>query len=1174
MRLCKIKLAGFKSFVDPSTLTIATNLVAIVGPNGCGKSNILDAVIWVMGESSAKNLRGEYITDVIFKGTNDRAPVGQASVELIFDNSVHKTGGKYASYNEISIKRKVNSDGVSNYFLNGTGCRRKDIQEIFLGTGLGNTSYAIVEQNTISRLIDAKPNELRTVLEEAAGISKYKERRRDTENKVKHTKENISRLSDIGNELDTQLTNLQKQAKATEKYQKLKKQERQLQMDLLVNHYKDLQTQMQMHVEKVTKQDSLVTKQFTELREIEKNIENFKDSLVEKKKDLDTLQSDVYAIYTEVSKLENNIEYTKKEIISTQDYIQRIDQEIQVIEHSAQQKQDKLAELAQTKNSLALALENLKNSNHDCYQELHIAEQAMQLWQKEWDSFNQSISTVSHQQQAYTTSLEHLHQGIEESTQQRAILAKELGEIDLDTLQKTLDQNIVLTKEAEKEQKSYTAKFIEKQEILLDLQDEINSLGMQRDEYTLSQQRLEGRLSALEILHNASMLEESANIKTFLQLTNLQDAPRLAEILEIEDDWVHAVEVILSHRLQDVVVDTEEPYFMQFTSLAETNFGMLAKQKLATTEHKKPLGHGYARLLEKVNSNFPLPKILDGIYIAEDVNTAKRIKENLQAHESVITRDGLWLGVGWSKNCRSIEKGKYSLSRNKEIGMLKKDYQSTEEKLQKINICLAEKKSLHEAIEEELQNLELLIREKKAQLSKYQAKLLEYEAKKALTQERIAWIQNQRNKLNRQFENNQSEIQKTNNKLKNIASEFEIVAEKRKALLDLKDSHEKSLHKTRKIWQETNKQQNDVALRLNSVNSEYISLEKTIQHNQQQIRQHTEQQQELDQKLIKIKQSQQQSHSVLDLRLADKIAAEKYLSDKKNTIQILENSLTKSDQLKIVKDKNIQKLRDELEQNRLQAQDSTTRLQIVAEKIKQDGHNIASIITQLPENLDTAIWQQRLEKLATKIQKIGPINLTVFNELSALSERKTYLDKQNADLVQALKTLENAIQKIDRESKAKFQKTFDQLNINLNKKFSKLFGGGNAYLELTSSDLLQTGVTIMARPPSKRNSTIQLLSGGEKVLTVVALIFSIFELNPAPFCILDEVDAALDDSNVARFSNMIKELSADIQFIFITHNKITMEIANQLFGVTMQQAGVSHLVSVNLKEAIQEKMLP
>lgn len=1173
MRLCKIKLAGFKSFVDPSTLVISSNLVAIVGPNGCGKSNILDAITWAMGESSAKHLRGDHITDIIFNGANDRTLVGQASVELIFDNSASKAGGKYTGYNEISIKRKVNRDAVSNYFLNGTSCRRKDIQEIFLGTGLGNRSYAIIEQGAISRLIDAKPNELRTMLEEAAGISKYKERRRDTENRIQHTKENISRLSDIRNELGKQLANLQKQAKSTEKYQALKKEARQLQMDLLASNYNDLQAQTKINVEQVTKQDNFVTSQFTALRKIEKNIENIKDRLVGEKEDLNTLQSDLYTICTEISKFENNIEYAKENILSIQDDIQRIHQAMHAIQYSSQQEQGESGKLTQTKNSLELELENLKNINHHSYQDLHSAEQAMQPWQEKWDSSNDSISEVSYQQKACTTKLEHLHKDIEESIQQRMVLEQELVAIDLETLQKALDQHVSLVTKAEKEQAYYASELVEKREFLLNLQDEIHALNMQADECSLTQQQLEGRLSALEILQNSSILEESENIKAFLESINLQDTTRLAEILEVEDDWVHAVEIVLSNNLQDIVVDTEEPYFMQLTRLDKTDLGILSTQTLGATDQKTPLKYKYACLLEKINSDFPLPKLLENIYIADDVNTAKSIKENLKQHESVITRDGVWLGMGWLKICRSVETGKYSLSRQKEINVLKKDRQSTEKKLQKLNTHLEKKKSLYKKVGEELNNLELVIQKKNVQIAKYQSILLEHKAQKGHIKERIAWIKTQLINLNSQLKNDESEVQKTNNKLENISSRLEIMARKRQKLLDLKDYHEESLRKARHTWQESNKKQHDVALQLNSINSECATLKKIIQHNQQQINQQKKHQQALDQKLIKTKESQQELHDSLDLRLKDKISAEKYLLDKRNNIQILENSLAESEQLKIAQNKNIQGSRDELEQTRLKTQESKTRLQIVAEKIEENGHNIESIIEQLPKNLDTAVWEKRLESIAIKIQKIGHVNLAVFDELSTLSERKEYLDNQNSDLVQALQTLANAIQKIDRESKSKFKKTFDQLNINLKKKFTKLFGGGNAYLELTSNDLLQTGVTIMARPPGKCNSIIQLLSGGEKVLTAVALVFSIFELNPAPFCILDEVDAALDDLNIGRFSAMVKELSADVQFIFITHNKITMEIANQLFGVTMREAGVSHLVSVNLEEVMQEKVM-
>ena len=439
MRLRKIKLAGFKSFVDPTTLSIPGNLVGVVGPNGCGKSNIIDAVMWVMGESSAKHLRGDSLTDVIFNGSTARNPVGQAAVELLFDNSEGRAGGQYASYSEISIKRQINRDAVSTYYLNGTRCRRRDIQEIFLGTGLGPRSYAIIEQGTISRLIEAKPDELRTFIEEAAGISKYRERRRETENRIKHTKENISRLTDIRDELEKQLNHLQRQAKSAERYQGLKKEERQVQAELLALNWKNLKTHMKDEDELVTTQENIVEARLAEVRQVESDIEKNRDELVSANETFNNAQSGFYSVGGEISQLEQKIQHTKERITSIEQDIEQAQKEEADANQHLQQDKSSLETLVLTAGSLEPKLQGSRNESDKAYEFLNQAEQAMQGWQSEWDSFNEAAADYSRQEQIGETRLEHLQQDIEDSLQRRKALEQELSSIDENAMRRTID---------------------------------------------------------------------------------------------------------------------------------------------------------------------------------------------------------------------------------------------------------------------------------------------------------------------------------------------------------------------------------------------------------------------------------------------------------------------------------------------------------------------------------------------------------------------------------------------------------------------------------------------------------------------------------------------------------------------------------------------------------------
>jgi len=617
MRLRKIKLAGFKSFVDPTTLTIPGNLVGVVGPNGCGKSNIIDAVMWVMGESSAKHLRGDALTDVIFNGSTARNPVGQATVELLFDNSEGRAGGQYASYSEISIKRQINRDAISTYYLNGTRCRRRDIQEIFLGTGLGPRSYAIIEQGTISRLIEAKPDELRTFIEEAAGISKYRERRRETENRIKHTKENMSRLTDIRDELAKQLNHLQRQAKAAERYQGLKKEERQLQAELLALNWKHLKAHMKDEEELVITQENLVEAGVAELRRVESELEKYRDELVSANEGFNTAQSNFYGVGGEISQLEQKLQHAKERISSIEQDIKQAQQEEASANQHLQQDKDKLETLVATASSLEPKLQGSRNESDKAYEFLNESEQAMQGWQVEWDTFNEASADYSRQEQVGETRLEHLQQGIDESLQRRKALEQELDAIDNDASRKIIEEQTAAVKTAEEKQSEFTRQLEAKRETLLTLRNAAQALNDKANEHRRAQQKLEGRLSSLEALQQSSFGKDQKKISSWLESTGLTDKPRLAQQLEVETDWVAAVEIALEDDLQDIVVDDHEQYTTKLATLSEGNLGIIS-----AADQTSPVKTKFVRLADKIKASFSLAGLLDGIYIAESLEAA------------------------------------------------------------------------------------------------------------------------------------------------------------------------------------------------------------------------------------------------------------------------------------------------------------------------------------------------------------------------------------------------------------------------------------------------------------------------------------------------------------------------------------------------------------------------
>jgi len=1164
MRLRKIKLAGFKSFVDPTTLTIPGNLVGVVGPNGCGKSNIIDAVMWVMGESSAKHLRGDALTDVIFNGSTARNPVGQATVELLFDNSEGRAGGQYASYSEISIKRQINRDAISTYYLNGTRCRRRDIQEIFLGTGLGPRSYAIIEQGTISRLIEAKPDELRTFIEEAAGISKYRERRRETENRIKHTKENMSRLTDIRDELAKQLNHLQRQAKAAERYQGLKKEERQLQAELLALNWKHLKAHMKDEEELVITQENLVEAGVAELRRVESELEKYRDELVSANEGFNTAQSNFYGVGGEISQLEQKLQHAKERISSIEQDIKQAQQEEASANQHLQQDKDKLETLVATASSLEPKLQGSRNESDKAYEFLNESEQAMQGWQVEWDTFNEASADYSRQEQVGETRLEHLQQGIDESLQRRKALEQELDAIDNDASRKIIEEQTAAVKTAEEKQSEFTRQLEAKRETLLTLRNAAQALNDKANEHRRAQQKLEGRLSSLEALQQSSFGKDQKKISSWLESTGLTDKPRLAQQLEVETDWVAAVEIALEDDLQDIVVDDHEQYTTKLATLSEGNLGIIS-----AADQTSPVKTKFVRLADKIKASFSLAGLLDGIYIAESLEAAKEIRTQLKGNESVITRDGIWLGRGWSRVCRGMDEQNRTLTREQEIQELKSGYATAEQQLQELEANIESSRISHEQAEQAINDLQSSLRQNQEELSGFRASIAASRAQQEQIEARTGNINEELVSLDEQIKDDEFEIETINNNLLSVSGNRKDMEGQREALINLKEQHRSSLDSARQSWQSTHEESHGIALQLESISSQRASIEQGMKRNQMQLEHLQKRCEDLKRSLSEHEEPLQGYQDELELKLKDKVSTEKCLADTRTRVQTIEATLRESEQHRIVKEQKQQELRELLEKARLATQESRIRLQTVEEQLESNGHEVAAILEQLVEDASVDVWKERLEGLARKIQRLGPINLAAIDEFSQLSERKTYLDSQDEDLTKALNTLENAIHKIDKETRTRFKETFDKLNTNLKEKFPQLFGGGHAYLELIGEDLLQTGVTIMARPPGKRNSTIHLLSGGEKALTAVALVFSIFELNPAPFCILDEVDAPLDDANVARFSDMVIKMSSDVQFIFITHNKITMEIANQLLGVTMHEPGVSRLVSVDVEEAVE-----
>jgi len=1164
MRLRKIKLSGFKSFVDPTTLIVPGNLVGIVGPNGCGKSNIIDAVTWVMGESSAKHLRGESLTDVIFNGSSARQPVGLATVELLFDNTEGRAGGQYAAYNEISIKRQINREAISVYFLNGTRCRRKDIHGLFLGTGLGPRGYSIIEQGMISRLIEAKPDELRVYIEEAAGISKYREKRRETENRMRHTKENLDRLNDIREELGKQLNHLHRQAKAAERYQLLKQEERQLKAELLALNFRDMKSEVSQWDQKTRRQETKVEQCLAELRKVEAEIEKKREELSSANTAFNHVQSDYYQVGADISQLEQKIEYSNERIASLEADIHKGQELIKSAEFQHRHDQEQLLQLSEKATGLEPQLQGSRDDSNKAYDSLNHAEQAMQGWQHEWDAFKEADANYRQEIEVGNTRVLHLKEGLEEINYRRQTLTEELeaaGDEKLESQLAELETGLkARSGDVENARNDLEKKLVDVREY----RGKLNVLTEKIADLRTRQQKHEGTLAALVSLQRGDSHPAQTDIDAWLASVGEKSPARLLEQISVEPEWAHALETVLGQHLQSVVVKDFEAALKALKSLTKTNINIVTVSSSAPAGRKRDI----PRLLDKITSGPALHELLSSVLLAEDTAAALKLYPTLDKSESVVTRSGIWIGNGWIRANQNKAEDSVLLREQKiqtlksENEALLSDISVTQRQLERVRTDLANA--------EEAQNTaQKGMAETQDRLTAIQSQHAEVKARHQQNRKRIEQVNEELEVLQGREESGRQELENIQKMLQRNQSGKSDLARQKETLVKLREKHQGLLDGARSNWQSTHEHSHEIALQLESLSSQRASLDQAIKRNQIQINNLNGNLKDLQQTLLQVRGPLKDLRDKLEAKLGVRLEAEKQLNMAREHVQSIDTDIRGREQERVAAEQGVDENRTTLEGLKLASQEVKVRLQTVKEQLQAGNHLPEKILENIEAEADKQTWQEKIGNTEQKIQRLGPINLAAIDEFNQLTERKDYLDRQNNDLTEALNTLENAIRKLDKETRTRFKETFDNLNANLKEMFPVLFGGGHAFLEMTGNDLLETGVAIMARPPGKKNSSIHLLSGGEKALTAIALVFAIFKLNPAPFCILDEVDAPLDDTNAGRFSQLLAEMASDVQFLFITHNKITMEIAQQLLGVTMHEPGVSRLVTVDMEEAVK-----
>ena len=1166
MRLKNIKLAGFKSFVDPTTIPMPSNMIGIVGPNGCGKSNTIDAVRWVMGESSAKNLRGDSMTDVIFNGSTARKPVGQATVELVFENTEGKLGGEYASYNEISVKRQVTRDGQSNYYLNGSRCRRRDITDIFLGTGLGPRSYAIIEQGTISRLIEAKPEELRVFIEEAAGISKYKERRRETENRIKHSRENLDRIDDLREELGKRLATLQRQANTAEKYKGFKEEERKLKAELLALRFANLDATVKERDKQIQGQETALEAQIAEQRGIEAAIESQREHQTESNEQFNEIQGRYYALGSEIARLEQTIQHLK-------DTRSQQEREMREVEEAWTEATEHLdndrSSIEELKMSLEASEEELlvyRDKESESAAMLSAAEESMQGWQQQWDEFNQTSSEHIRRAEVEKTRIQHQEQSLSQLNQRIQRIDDELGLLSPGSLETEIE-DLRQERDQREEQLGQLRHEVEQQvEQIRHEREHTQTLGSELDAERGRQQSMQGRLSSLEALQQQALGKGNYKINQWLKSKGLDNASRLAQNISVEPGWEQAVEVALGLSLESVCVEGMDAVA---NALSDLNQGALTVFDTQMPLVDAETGSAGTALLSKVTSVYSMASFLTGIYAAESLEQALALRSQIKTSESIITRDGIWLGRDWLRVARGVDEKAGVLQREQELKSLNADIEETAARVEELQETLQQSRARQQALErgrEELQSSLNQTAQSKAQidsqLSARQERLQQFHNRKQQLETDIGDLRQQR----LVSEESLSEMRA---RLDEVLSKTENFERTRHDLSQQRDELRQGLDQSRQQAREDRERAHEIALQLQLVRTQLDGTQQRLERMQGQLNHLDRRRDELRNQLQGEANPFEEMNAQLEELLAKRLGVEEELLRARRAVDALDHAMRELSDERNQAEQKSQQIRSGLEKLRMASQEFRVRCQTVEEQFAETDLVMAEVLLQLPDDADEGSWQQQVSGVGQRIQRLGAINLAAIDEYEEQSERKTYLDKQNDDLTDALSTLENAIRKIDKETRTRFKDTYDKVNSGVKELFPRLFGGGHAYLELTGDDLLDTGVAVMARPPGKRNSSIHLLSGGEKALTAVALVFSIFQLNPAPFCMLDEVDAPLDEANVARFCKMVKEMSEKVQFIFITHNKTTMEMSDHLTGVTMHEPGVSRMVAVDVDEAVQ-----
>ena len=1163
MRLKQIKLVGFKSFVDPAVVAFPNNRCAVVGPNGCGKSNIVDAVRWVMGESSARQLRGEALTDVIFNGAATRKLAGLAAVELLFDNSAGRIGGQYASYGEIAIRREVTRESRSTYFLNGAPCRRRDIADVFLGTGMGPRSYAIIEQGMISALVESRPEELRVHLEEAAGISKYRERRRETENRIRDTEENLARLEDIRAELAQQLERLQRQARAAERYRKLKATQTRVQAELHAIHSRQLRTDLNHLQQDLGHREVAFAGHQAEQHRLDAQIEAARTARAEVEEALQKAEGGYYRLGTDINRGEEAIKFHRQRVRELTQELGAVQQRSKETAHQLGLDEAQIQDLQQQSDALAPTVASARQKDAQATAVLSALEDDYRTWESDWEAFSGQAAAQERDAGIHSSREDHLQQAVDRLQERLAKLAQDDVQPDpsngegMDDIAAEIDALEQQRQTLDGELDILLGQFGAAQERLVG--DEAD-LEETRDRV----QQLRHELAHLQAAQQLALGRSDVGAQAWLEAQGLQKAERLGQSLSVAPGWEHAVEMVLGTLVQAVQVPNLDEYAGALHTLAEGQVALVEGQTDAEVNGELP---SLASLVR--HGSLKTGAVLYGVFAAESEEVALAKRKTLAPGQSIVSRGGLWLGRDWLRHLPKIDQDTGVIARAQDLETQQGCVQEAEQSLHELLRLVSDDRERIRALERQREDLRRRLADVGARMGTLKADQGVRKVKLEEALARQARRKQERQEIRRHLQQERKRLAATRATLAAIAAARGSEPEARRSLAATKERLIAALEEARREARALHDhfhlhrtEQQGLISRLQAVETARSRLAKQAA--------------ELADVCTRIEEQLAANRTPLpalerDLQavIEQRAAVETELAGLRRGRENEAAEIRALDGARVTAQKAVEQARTALEALRVKRAGLRVQERHSLKQAEADGHSLEALLEALPLDAAAADWTEKLESLGRRLQRLGAINLAAIEELKTQAERKAYLDAQHEDLNRALQTLLAAIHKIDRETRTRFKETFERVNAHLGELFPKVFGGGRAYLKMTGQDLLSTGVSLMAQPPGKRNASVNLLSGGEKALTAIALIFSIFQLNPSPVCLLDEVDAPLDDFNVARFTELIEELSEDVQFVVVTHNKLTMEMADQLVGITMGEPGVSRVVAVDVEQAVE-----